>query len=164
MRAIWPQPQSAARTHDREIPSVVGDDELEDGDAPQTQQSQIQDSVAANDPFIGAEANKDVEYLGCEEGTSFGMALFDARNAFCELNRHLMLWNVAHLWNKGSRFLYNCYHHWGKVFVRDETGKLVIIIHSKEGIDQGCVQSMNAYGISILPFVYDMRETIPRAL
>ena len=83
--------------------------------------------------------NEDVEYLGYEEGTGFGMALFDARNAFCELNRHLMLWNMAHLWNKGSHFFYNRYRHWGKLFVLDDSGKLAIIIHSKEEIAQGCV-------------------------
>ena len=74
-----------------------------------------------------------------EERTGFGMALFDARNVFCELNRHLILWNVAHLWNKGSGFLYNRYRHWGKVSVRDEPRKLAIIIQSKEGIAYGCV-------------------------
>ena len=51
------------------------------------------------------------------EGIGYRAALFDTKNAFCELNRHLMLWNVAHLWNKGSRSAYNRYRHWGKVFV-----------------------------------------------
>jgi hypothetical protein len=37
--------------------------------------------------------------------TGFISALFDARNGFCELNRYLMLWNVAHLWNQGRRFV-----------------------------------------------------------
>ena len=88
------------------------DDESEDNDAPQTQQSLVRDSLAAEDPLTDAGANEDVEYSGYEEGNGFGMSLFDARNSFCELNCHLMLWSVAHLWNKGSRFLDNCYHHW----------------------------------------------------
>ena len=66
---------------------MVGDDELEDEDAHQTQQSQVQDSLVADDPLIDTGSNKDVEYSGYEEGTGFGMALFDARNVFCEFNR-----------------------------------------------------------------------------
>ena len=149
--AIWPA--SAGWKHDGGIPSTGDDEDLEDNDAPQTQQSPVLDSLAAEDTLIDAGANKGVDYSEYEEGTGFGMALFDDRNAFCDLNRHLMLWNVAHLWNKGSHFLYNRYRHWGKVFVRDEPGKLAIIIHSKEGIAQGCIQSMNAYTVGTLPFV-----------
>ena len=93
------------------------DDDLEDNDAPQTQQSPVRDSLVAEDPLIDVGANEDVKYSGYENGTGFGMALFDARNSFCELNHHLMLLNVARLWNKGSCFLYNHYRHWDKVFV-----------------------------------------------
>ena len=92
------------------------------------------------------------------------MDLFDTRNAFYELNCYLILWNVACLWNKGSRFLYNCYRHWGKVFVRDAPGKPAIIIHSKKWIAQGCVQSMNVYMVGTLSLVHDTREAIPQAL
>ena len=93
--AVWPQ--SAGWTHDGGIPSATEEDELAEDDAPQTQQSPVQDSLAAEDPLVDAGANEDDEYSGYEEGTGFGMALFDAQNAFCELNHHLMLWNVAHL-------------------------------------------------------------------
>ena len=96
---------------------MANDDDLDYNDAPQTHQSPTWDSLAAEDPLIDAGANEDVEYSGYDEGTGFGMALFDARNSFCELNCHIMLWNVAHLWNKGSRSIYNHYCHWGKVFV-----------------------------------------------
>ena len=61
-------------------------------------------------------------------------------------------------------FLYNCYRHWGKVFVRDEPGKLAIIIQSKEEITQGCVQSINACGISTLTLEHDTRAAIPQTL
>ena len=76
-----------------------------------TQPSQVEDSCAAEDPLVNAGVDEDDTYSGYEEGTGYGAALFDAKNAFCELNRHLMLWNVAHLWNKESRFVCNRYHH-----------------------------------------------------
>ena len=139
-------------------------DELEDGDAPQTQQSPVQDSLSASDPLIDAGANEDVKYSGYEEESGFNMALFFARNAFCEFNHNLMLWNMAHLWNRGSRFPYNCYRHWDRVFLRDEPGKSAISIHSKEGIAQGCVQSINVYAVGTLPLEHDMRKAIPQAL
>ena len=75
-----------------------------------------------------------------------------------------MLWNVTHLGNKGSRFAYNRYRHWGKVFMRDKPGKPTIIIHSKEGIAQGCCLSMNIYGVTTMPLVMETREAVPEAL
>ena len=140
-----------------------GEDESEE-EAYKTQPVHVTDSVAAEDPLVDAGADEDETYSRYEPGTGYGAALFDARNAYCELNRHLMLWNTAHLWPKGSRFAYNRYRHWGKVFVRDKPGKPAIIIHSKEGIAQGCVLSMNLYGVSTLPLVHDMREAVPEAL
>ena len=74
-----------------------------------------------------------------------------------------MLWNVAHISNKGSWFVFNRYCHWGKVFVRDKPGTLAIIIHSKEGLVQGCILSMNAYGVAMMLLVHDMRVAIPQA-
>jgi len=74
--AVWPQ--SAGWTHDGGIPSATEEDELAEDDAPQTQQSPVQDSLAAEDPLVDAGANEDDEYSGYEEGTGFGMALFDA--------------------------------------------------------------------------------------
>jgi hypothetical protein len=53
---------------------------------------------AVRDP---GEAEDD-SYSRYTADSGFGSALFDARNAFNELNRYLMLWNVAHLWNRGS--------------------------------------------------------------
>ncbi|KAL3764483.1 LOW QUALITY PROTEIN: hypothetical protein ACHAWU_009969 [Discostella pseudostelligera] len=34
-----------------------------------------------------------------------------------------MLWNVDHLWNRGSRFAFNRYGHWGICIVQDRPGK-----------------------------------------
>ena len=41
---------------------------------------------------------------------------------------------------------------------------LAIIIHSKEGIAQGCVLSINAYGVATLPLMHDMRVDVPQTL
>ena len=134
MQAVWPQ--SSGWTHDGGTLGNHGEDDSDEGTAPAMQPAQAENSAAAEDPFIDAGAAEDENYSGYEAGTGYGVAFFDGRNAYCELNCHLMLWNVAHLWNKGSRFAYNRYRHWGKVFVRDKLGKPAIVIHSKEGISQ----------------------------
>ena len=95
MRAIWSQP--TGWTHDQGIPDDNCDDDTDNGDAPVTQLSQVEDSLAAEDSLIVVGANDDVDYSRYEEGNGFGVALFNARNTFCELNHHLMLWDVAHL-------------------------------------------------------------------
>ena len=105
MQAVWPQ--SVGWTHDGDASGNDDEDESEEGTAPTTQAVQAVNSVAAEDPLIDAGAAKDETYSGYEAGTGYGAAYFDTRNAYCELNRHLMFWNVAHLWNKGSRFAYN---------------------------------------------------------
>jgi hypothetical protein len=56
-----------------------------------------------------AGVDKDFSNSCYTPDSGYGAALFDARNAFNELNRYLMLWNVAHLWNRGSRFAFNRY-------------------------------------------------------
>ncbi len=96
--------------------------------------------------------------------TGFGSALFDARNGFNELNRYLMLWNVAHLWNQGSRFAFNRYRHWVRCLVRTEPRTPPIVIHSQEGITQGDCLAMSLYGVALMPLASRMRETIPEAL
>jgi len=49
--------------------------------------------------------------------TGYGAGLYDVDNAFQRLNCYLMLWNVAHLWNKASRFIFNRYRHHNIVYV-----------------------------------------------
>jgi len=73
-------------------------------------------------------------------------ALFDARNGFNELNRYLMLWNVAHRWNQVSQFAFNQYRHWVQCLVWSEPGEPALVIHSKEGIMQGDCLAMSLYG------------------
>ncbi len=99
-----------------------------------------------------------------EPGTGFGSALFDARNGFNEINRYLMLWNVAHRWNRGSRFTFNWYRHWVRCLVWSEPGEPALMIHSKEGITQGDCVAMSLYGVVLMPLASKMREAIPDAL
>jgi hypothetical protein len=75
-----------------------------------------------------------------------------------------MLWNVAHLWNRGSRFAFNRYRHWVRCLVRTELGESLIVIHSKEGITQGNCFAMSLYGVALMPLASKMREGIPKAL
>jgi hypothetical protein len=99
-----------------------------------------------------------------EEGTGFDSALFDAQNGFNELNQYLMLWNVVHLWNCGSRFAFNRYCHWARCLVRRALGNPPIVIQLREGITQGNCFAMSLYGVALMPLASRMREMIPEAL
>ncbi|KAL3826408.1 hypothetical protein ACHAXA_008616 [Cyclostephanos tholiformis] len=113
------------------------------------------------DPNVAAE---DATFTRYKPGTGFGSELFDARNGFNELNRYLMLWNVAHRWNRGSRFAFNRDWHWVRCLVRSEPGEPGLVIHSKEGITQGDYLAMSLYGVALMPLTSKMREAIPDAL
>ncbi len=93
VRAIWPQ--SAGWTED----SGVEEDE-EDGNprVNATLRRIRADGLLA--PNVDPGVAECVRHSRYEAQTGFGSALFDARNGFNELNRYLMLWNVAHLWNQ----------------------------------------------------------------
>ena len=116
------------------------------------------------DPLVDSGAAEDDSHSRYKEGTGFGSALIDARNGFNELNCYLMLWNVAHLWNRGSRFGFNCYRHWVRCLVRTHTDDPPIMIHSKEGITQGNCLAMSVYGVALMPLASKMSEAIPEAL
>ena len=90
-----------------------------------------------------------MEDLGVEEEEEDGN--LDASNGFNELNRYLMLWNVAHLWNQGSRFAFNRYRHWVRCLVRTEPGHPPLIIHSQEGITHSNCLAMSLYGVALMP-------------
>jgi hypothetical protein len=115
-------------------------------------------------PNVDPGAAECLRHSRYDAETGFGSALFDARNGFNELNRYLMLWNVAHLWNQGSRFAFNRYRHWIRCLVRTEPGTLSIVIHSQEGITQGDRLVMSLYGVALMPLASRMHETIPEAL
>ncbi|KAL7523106.1 hypothetical protein ACHAXR_000028, partial [Thalassiosira sp. AJA248-18] len=73
---------------------------------------------AEEDPGRAADTTND-RY---EPNTGHGATLVDAKNAFNEINRYLMLWNTHHRWNAGSRFAFNRYRHHNIVYVRSNPG------------------------------------------
>ena len=157
IQAIWLQ--SAGRTVDSGVMK-----EEEDVDPKETATLQCVSPAGLRDPNVDPGATKDAHCSRYEARTGFGSALFDARNGFNELNRYLMLWDVAHLWNHGSRFSFNRYRHWVHCLVWMEPGHPPIIIHLQEGITQGDCLAMSLYRVALMPLASRMHETIPKAL
>ena len=85
------------------------------------------ESAEAEDDPGCLEFTEDLEY---QPNTGFGTLLVDAKNAFNEINRYLMLWQCYYRWNKGSRFAFNCYRHTNIVYVRANPGEHPYIIQS----------------------------------
>jgi hypothetical protein len=57
------------------------------------------------------------EWDRLSETVDFGTLLIDAKNAFNELNRCLMLSNVRHLWTSASRYMFKMYSHQSTLLV-----------------------------------------------
>lgn len=87
---------------------------------------------------------------------NFGFLLVDARNAFNEVNRIALLWNVRHLWVKGSCFLFNCYRHHSPLMCRSPDGTS-FLLYSQEGVTQGCPMATVGFGIAILPLAKELK-------
>jgi hypothetical protein len=86
------------------------------------------------------------------------------RNGFNELKRYQMLWNVRHLWPKGSRLAFNTYRHFNLVIVRRGDGKLAHVIRSEDGLSQGDPLAMALYGVALLPLGEKLRrQAVPGA-
>jgi hypothetical protein len=90
----------------------------------------------------------------------WGFLLVDARNAFNEGNRMVMLWTVRHKWPSGARFTFNCYRHWSALVVRFPQGHAYTIF-SREGVTQGDPLAMVAYGLLLLPLIRDLKRELP---
>ncbi len=115
-------------------------------------------------PGIDPGAAEEAGFSRYKLGTNFGSALFDARNSFNEINRYLMLWNVAHHWNRAIWFTFNWYRHWVQCLVRSEPGEPALMIHSKEGIMQGDCLATSLYSVALMPLASKMHKEIPEAL
>ena len=83
----------------------------------------------------------------------WGFLLVDAKNAFNELNRTLMLWTVRHLWPSGAKFAFNCYKHHSTLIIRSSKIEDMASISSEEGVTQGDVLAMILYGLALLPII-----------
>ena len=93
----------------------------------------------------------------------WGFLLIDARNAFHEINRKVMLWVIRHEWLSGARFCFNCYQYHALLVNHGTIGKSVII-SSQEGVTQGDLLSMICYGIGILPQIRMLKSEFPAAI
>ena len=96
-----------------------------------------------------------------EAEESVGFLLVDARNAFNELNREVMLWVIRHEWPQGARFVFNCYQHWATLLVRGNKQGSGFLVHSKEGVTQGDPLAMVSYGVGILPLIRHLKAKAP---
>ena len=106
VRAIWPQSAGWLSDSGNEGDGAGADDgENANGNRGAGNLIAISNRTQNED----AGVDEDVSNSRYTPDSGYGAALFDARNAFNELNRYLMLWNVAHLWNRGSRFAFNRY-------------------------------------------------------
>ena len=108
--------------------------------------------------------DEDISRSRYKADTVFGAGLFDAQNALGELNRYRMMHTVVHRWNKGSMFAMNRYQLFGIVYVRDEPGKLHIILHCNEGIPQGYGLFMFSYGVGLIPLSENIQIEVPESL
>jgi len=87
----------------------------------------------------------------------FGFLCVDARNAFNELNRTTMLWVVRHEWPAGCVFTFNCYRHYARLVIRENSGKAVTIF-SRAGVTQGDPISMILYGVTTTPLIRKLKH------
>ena len=94
---------------------------------------------------------------------SMGFLLIDAKNAFNEINRARMLYEVCFHWPKGALFVFNCYKHWSQMVLRNNNDQCYSL-HSEEGVTQGDPLSMIVYGIATLPIIQKLKSLQLQAL
>ena len=134
------------------------------------------DRADPNDPFAKVVARMEEakrfrldvcepgEVEACPNLSAEGVLLVDATNGFNELNRYCMLWNVRHLWPKGSRLAFNSYRHFNICVVRKGTGVPFFEISGEEGLSQGDPLAMALYGVALTPLAEHLRRNVPEVL
>lgn len=153
--------------------AVDGEATADDDAAPDTQ-------AFPESPHDGAGMEEELEEVEAEEaqpsyeatsefdryevGVGFGTLLIDAKNAFNELDRYLMLWEVYHRWNTSARFAFNRYRHQTIVYVRRRPGETPYVILSKNGVAQGCTFGSYCFCVGLMPLVEQMHEAVPETL
>ena len=58
-----------------------------------------------------------------DDDQPWGILMIDARNAFNEGNRKIIVWVARHLWQSGVRFLFNMYKHHTVLILRGKIKK-----------------------------------------
>ena len=91
-----------------------------------------------------------------------GFLLIDASNAFNEMNRIRMLYEIRYRWPSGAQFVFNCYRHWSKLLLRSPSGCLHL--YSMEGVTQGDPTAMLMYGIGTLPIIHQLHSLRTEAM
>jgi hypothetical protein len=90
----------------------------------------------------------------------WGFLLVDAANAFNELDRTNMLWEVRHGWPSGARFVFNSYKHFAILVIRNKNGTGEFIL-SRQGVTQGDPLAMDGYALGILPLTRRLQREFP---
>ena len=88
-----------------------------------------------------------------------GFTLVDARNAFNEINRIVMLWTVRRIWPSESTFIFNCYKHHNTLTIRGDN-RFTCYLHSQEGVTQGCLLAMVLYALGLIPLIKILKHQI----
>jgi hypothetical protein len=93
---------------------------------------------------------------------NWGFLLIDARNAFNEQDRKIILWNVWHGWPSGARFMFNSYKHWSTLMIinNDERGEFLL---SQQGVTKGYPLAMLEYALGMLPLACQLKAEFPEA-
>jgi hypothetical protein len=89
--------------------------------------------------------------------------LVDARNAFNELSRFVMLDTVRHQCPQLARYVFHTYRHASVLIVRRQNQPCVKIL-SREGVTQGDPLSMILYALTLSPLSERIRESTPNVV
>ena len=71
-----------------------------------------------------------------------------------------MLFTVSHVWLSGACFVFNCFHHWSLLVLKNRD-RVASLLHSSEGVTQGGPLAMFSYGFGVLLFIKKLRSAYP---
>ena len=83
-----------------------------------------------------------------------------SKNAFDEINRVEMICTFRHLWPSVFCFVFNCYHHWSYLVLRNRNWT-ASFLHNKEVVKQGHPPAIISYGTGILSLIKNLKPEIP---
>jgi hypothetical protein len=87
----------------------------------------------------------------------WGFLLIDAKNAFNEMDRTVMMWNVRNEWLSGARFVSNNYKHWAALEIRtnDDKGET---LHNNQGMTPGDPMASSDYAVWLFPLIRKIKK------